>query len=93
MELARVAFCRTILACETPLQGLCAKRGELPASMVRVEVIGFKQVSQSQLAEGLAFLTGYPGIRLQACLKAHSVVGSIFKMRLPWDCGGLRYGV
>ena len=31
MELARarvrVAFCWTILACETPLQGLCAKRG------------------------------------------------------------------
>jgi len=39
---ARVAFCWTILACETPLQGLCAKSGELPASMVWVEVVGFK---------------------------------------------------
>ena len=59
MELARarvrVAFCWTILACEPPLQGLCAKRGELPASMVRAEGVGFKQVSQGRLGEGVAF--------------------------------------
>ena len=52
--------------------------------MVWVEVVGFKQVSQGKLGEGLAFfLDGVWGIGLQAYRKAHSVVGSMFKMRLP----------
>ena len=89
MELARarvrVALCRTILACETPLKGLCAKRGELTASMVWVEVVGFKQVSQSQSGEGLAFFGWSMGDRV-AGLPEGTFSGSIdFQMRLAWE--------
>ena len=56
----------------------------MPASMVRVEVIGFKKVSQGQLGEGLAFFRWGMGDRV-AGLPEGTFRGSIdFQMRLPW---------
>ena len=53
--------------------------------MVWVEVIGFKQVSQGQLSEGLAFFDGVSGDQV-AGLPEGAFSGSIdFQMHLPWE--------
>ena len=54
---------------------------------------GWKLLDLSRLVKvswrrGLLFWDGVWGIGLQACRKAHSVVRSIFKMRLPWQAWG-----
>jgi len=58
--------------------------------MVRVEVVGFKKVSQGQSGEGLAFFGWGMGDRV-AGLPEGAFSGSIdFQMRLPWGVNGVR---
>ena len=55
----------------------------MPALVAWVEVVGFKQVSQGQLSEGLAFFDGVSGDQV-AGLPEGAFSGSIdFQMRLP----------
>ena len=56
----------------------------MPASMAWAEVVGFKQVSQSQSGAGLAFFGWSMGDRV-AGLPEGTFRGSIdFQVRLPW---------